>query len=293
MEAEDTSMLNRRRTLMVTHLVKRDITLAYLISGIVALIMCVVSVVGILFGNDIYPVSQVSSNIGTDALNLVVALPTLLTSMWFARRGSLIGLLIWPGALFYILYVYTFYILGVPFSLLFLPYIALVTLSGYTIISLVASIDGESVRQRLGGNVPERITGGMFILISILFLVVDIVLIINALISHTLVSSTTYASWVTDFTVQLPALFVVGILLWRRETLGYVAAPGLLFQGGVLNAGFALVLVIEALFTASPINVPFVALVFVTGAMSFTLLAFFVRGAVRVHLPATLGTTAS
>ena len=278
---------------MVTHLVKRDITLAYLISGIVALIMCVVSVVGILFGNDMYPASQVSSNSGTDALNLVIALPTLLGSMWFARRGSLIGLLIWPGALFYILYVYTFYILGVPFSLLFLPYIALITLSAYTIIGLIASIDGESVRQRLAGNVPERINAGMFILISTLFFVVDIVLILNALFSHTLVSSTSYASWVTDFTIQLPALLVVGILLWRRETLGYVAAPGLLFQGGVLNAGFALVLVIEAVFIASPINLPFVALVFVIGAISFMLLAFFVRGAARGHLPATLGTTAS
>jgi hypothetical protein len=286
-------MLKRRRLLMVTHLVKRDITLAYLISGIVALIMCVVSVVGILFGNDIYPTSQVSSNIGTDTLNLVIALPTLLTSMWFARRGSLIGLLIWPGVLFYILYVYTFYILGVPFSLLFLPYILLVTLSGYTIIGLVASIDGEAFRQRLGGKVPERITAGMFILISILFLVVDVVLIVIALTSHASVNSTSYASWVTDLTVQLPALFVVGVLLWRREALGYVAAPGLLFQGAVLNAGFALVLVIEALLTASTINAPFVALVFVIGAMSFILLMFFVRGTARGQSPATLGTAGS
>jgi hypothetical protein len=279
--------------MMVTHLGKRDITLAYLISGIVALIMSVVSVVGILFGNDIYPASQISSNIGTDTLNLIVGIPVLLASMWLARRGSLIGLLIWPGALFYILYVYTFYILGVPFSLLFLPYIVLVTLSGYTIIGLVASIDGEAVRQRLCGKVPVRTTAGMFMLISILFFVVDTVLIINAFISHTPVSSTSYASWVTDFTVQLPALLVVGVLLWRREALGYVAAPGLLFQGGVLNAGFALVLVIEALLTASPINAPFVALVFVIGGISFFLLMFFVRGAAKGQSRATLGTTQS
>jgi hypothetical protein len=253
---------------MITQFVKRDITLAYLISGIVALIMCVVSVVGILFGNDMYPTPQVSSNIGTDVLNLAIALPTLPGSMWFARRGSLISLLIWPGVLFYILYV-------------------------YTIVGLVASIDGEAVRQRLAGNVPERITAGMFLLISILFLVVDVVLIVNALTSHAPVNSTSYASWVTDFTVQLPALLVVGVLLWRREALGYVAAPGLLFQGGVLNAGFALVLAIEALFTASSVNTPFVALVFVIGAISFILLAFFARGAARGHSQATLGTTAS
>jgi hypothetical protein len=278
---------------MVTQLIKRNLTLAFIVSGIIACILCMASLVSILYGNDVYPASQVSSNIGTDALNLVVALPTLLGSMWFARRGSLIGLLIWSGALFYILYVYTFYIVGVSFNMLFLPYILLVTLSAYTIIGLVASINGEAVRQQFGGKVPERITAGMFILISILFFVVDIVLIVNALISHTPVSTTSFASWVTDFTIQLPALLVVGVLLWRRVALGYVAAPGLLFQGGVLNAGFALVLVIQALFTSSPINAPFVALVFVIGAICFILLALFVRGAAPGQLPATLGTTGS
>ena len=92
---------------MVTLPIKRDLTLAYLMSGIVALIMSVASVAGLLYGSHIYPASQVSSNTGTDALNLVVGLPILLVSMWLARRGSLIGLLCWPGALFYILYVYT------------------------------------------------------------------------------------------------------------------------------------------------------------------------------------------
>jgi hypothetical protein len=278
---------------MVTLPIKRDLTLAYLISGIIALIMSVASVAGILYGSDIYPASQVSNNIGTDVLNLVVGLPILLGSMWFARRGSLIGLLCWPGALFYILYVYTFYILGVPFNMLFLLYVVLVTLSAYTMIGLVASIDGKAVWQRLSGKVPARTTGGMFILIGVLFMIVDMFLVFTTLTSHAPVSSTSYASWVTDFIVQLPALLVVGILLWRSEAFGYLAAPGLLLQGGVLNAGFALVLVIEALFTSSPINAPFVALVFVIGAISFILLAFFVRGAARGQLPESLGTTES
>jgi hypothetical protein len=291
MEAESTFGLRRRRLTMVTLPIKRDLTLAYLISGIIALIMSVASVAGILYGSDIYPASQVSNNIGTDVLNLVVGLPILLGSMWFARRGSLIGLLCWPGALFYILYVYTFYVLGVPFNMLFLPYVVLVNLSAYTIIGLVASIDGKAVWQRLSGKVPARTTGGMFIIIGLLFLIVDVFLVVTTLASHAPVSSTSYASWVTDFTIQLPALLVVGILLWRREAFGYLAAPGLLLQGGALNAGFALVLVIQAIFTSSPINAPFVALVFVIGAISFILLAFFVRGAARGQLLATLGTT--
>jgi hypothetical protein len=101
---------------MITLPIRHDLTLAYLTSGIVALIMSVASLAGILFASHIYPAAQVSGDIGTDTLNLTVGLPILLGSMWFAWRGSLIGLLCWPGALFYVLYVYTFYVLDMPFN---------------------------------------------------------------------------------------------------------------------------------------------------------------------------------
>jgi pilus assembly protein TadC len=38
-----------------------------------------------------------------DALAIVLGLPILLGSIWLARRGSLIGMLPWPGALIYLL----------------------------------------------------------------------------------------------------------------------------------------------------------------------------------------------
>jgi hypothetical protein len=53
---------------------------------------------------------------------LVLGLPILLGSLWLVRRGNLIGLLCWPGALF-------------------LLYLFLVTLSAYTIIGVVSSIE--------------------------------------------------------------------------------------------------------------------------------------------------------
>jgi hypothetical protein len=255
--------------------------------------MTFASVAGVMYGNRIYPEPEVSGNSGTDALNLVVGLPLLLGSMWLARRGSLIGLLCWPGALFYVLYVYTFYVLDVPFNALFLPYAALVTLSLYTTIGLVASIDGKAVRQRLSSHVPGRTAGAMFILIGTLFMIVDTFLIVTTLVNRSPVDATTHASWIADFVVQLPALLIVGVLLWRREPFGYVAAPGLLLQGAVLNAGFAVVLVFQALLVASPINAPFVTLVFVIGAISFVLLAFFVRGAARGRRLALLESTDS
>jgi hypothetical protein len=252
--------------------------------------MSITALAGLLAGSHIYPASQLSGNSGTDALTLVGGLPLLLGSMWLARRGSLVGLLCWPGALFYALYVYTFYVLSVPVNALFLPYVMLVTLSAYTIIGLVASTEGATVRRSLSGLVPARTSGGALIGIALLFTVVDSVMIGAALTSNAPVDATTHASWVVDFVIELPALLVAGILLWRREALGYVTAPGLLLQGGLLNAGYAVVLVLQAIMGSATINAPFVAIVFMIGALSFTLLAFFVRGAVKGEAPAPLDT---
>ena len=86
--------------------VKRDITLAYMVSLAIALIMAIASVVGILYAQDLYSTSDQIQLSVVDALNLVVGLPALLGSMWLAQRGRLLGLLCWPGALLYVVYRY-------------------------------------------------------------------------------------------------------------------------------------------------------------------------------------------
>lgn len=81
---------------------------------------------------------------GGDAANLILV-PILLGSMWLARRGSLIGLLLWPGALFDGLYAYAVYLVSAPFTTLVFVYVLLVTLSAFTLIG------GE---HRRGGSPP-------------------------------------------------------------------------------------------------------------------------------------------
>jgi hypothetical protein len=100
---------------------KRTLKLAYRLSLVVAALMAVASAAGLvlgvggLYGSDpklALGVREAEAGLllpgllGQDAFNLVVGVPLLLGSMWFARRGSLIGLLFWPGALFYVLYWY-------------------------------------------------------------------------------------------------------------------------------------------------------------------------------------------
>ncbi len=260
--------------------VTRDLTLAYVLSLIVALIMTVASVVGLLYQTVIYPTDELLlSFVPSDAFNLVVGLPILLGSMLLARRGKLIGLLCWPGALFYVLYMYVPYVIGVPFNVLFLPYLVLVTLSACTLIGLVASIDGEVVRQRLTGFVPARISGGILVGLAILIIVRQVAVIVTALAGQTPVDAVELSSWIADFVVAVPVLLVGGILLWRRDPLGYVAGAGLLLGYGVLALSVIPFFVLQARYTGSPIDVSGVVAVLVMAALCFVPFAFFVRGA--------------
>ena len=261
-----------------------DLTLAYALSFIVALIMTVASVVGLLYQTVIYPTDKLLlSFVPSDAFNLVVGLPILLGSMWLARRGNLIGLLCWPGALFYVLYIYVPYVIRVPFNVLFLPYLGLVALSAYTLIGLVASIDGEVVRQRLTGFVPARTSGGILVGLAILIVVRQVAVIVTALTSQTPVSTVELSSWIADFTVAVPVLLVGGILLWRRNPLGYVAGAGLLLGYGVLALSVIPFFVLQARSTASPIDVTGIVVVLVMAALCFIPFAFFVRGAAQIR----------
>ncbi|HJQ28227.1 MAG TPA: hypothetical protein VJ827_02725 [Rubrobacter sp.] len=271
--------------------------LAYLLSAVVAILMAVVSAAGLALGSTgLYGADPklalgateaeagllVPGFLGQDAFNLVVALPLLLGAMWLARRGSLVGLLLWPGMLFYALYWYVLYLVGAPFSMLFLLYVPLVTLSAYAIIALVASIDGGRVRRRLAKVVPARLVGGILVVLALLTLAQDASgAFVTALSGNAPVDLAARHVWISDLALQAPAVLVGGLLLFRREALGYVAGAGLLLQYGLSAIGFVASMALQAILGGSPLDVATIVVLFVFGVVCFVPLALFVRGAAR------------
>jgi len=259
--------------------VKGSLTLAYAGGLAVGLLMIFTSVIGLAYQRVIYPSNALrTAFVASDGYSLVVGLPVLLGSMWLARRGRLIGLLSWPAAFFYVLYVYIPYVLGVPFNLLFLPHLLLVVLSAYTLIGLLAAIDGEAVRQRLDGFVPVRIAAGIFIVLGIFILFRQMVLIIGAMAGGEPVGMLERATFVADFAV-LPMLIAAGVLLWRRAPLGYAAGPGLLLGYGLLALSLVPFFVVQSRISGRPIDSSGVVVVVVMAALCLGPFAFFVRAA--------------
>ena len=260
--------------------INRSLTLTYAFSLIIAILMAAASVAGLMWRSIIYPTDELlRAFMSNDVVNLFIGLPILLGSMWLARRGRLIGLLCWPGALLFVLYNYIVYVFAMPLNVAFVSHLVLVTLSVYTIIGLVASIDGKATRQRLTGAVPVRTAGGILAGLGLLFFLRVIAVMVNALASQALIAETELAISISDFVV-MPTWVIGGVLLWRREALGYVAGLGLLFQGCMLFIGLICFMLLQPLLTGAPFIPVDVAVVSIMGLVTFVPFALFVRGVV-------------
>ena len=260
--------------------IRRSIAWAYALSFVIAVLMAAASVAGLLYRDVIYPTEELlDSFVSNDVVILAIGLPILLGSMWLARRGKLIGLLLWPGALFSVLYNYIVYVFAMPLNMAFLLHLALVTLSVYTNKGLVASIDGKAVRRRLIGAVSERAAGGVLTGLGLLFIFRVIGAMANALAGQAPIAETELALHISDFVIA-PAWIIGGVLLWRREPFGYVAGLGLLFQGSMLFIGLIVFLLLRPFLTSAPFVLLDVVVISVLGLICFIPFALFVRGVV-------------
>jgi hypothetical protein len=143
--------------------VTRGLAVAFTLSLLIAGCLLVASIAGLAFGRGgLYEPNPATlpAFLAQDVLSLLVGLPLLLGSAWLARRGSLRGLLVWMGSLFYLSYAYSFYILGDRLAPLFLVYAAIVSMSLYGLVYLLLSTDSEAVRRRFSDRTPTRWAGG-------------------------------------------------------------------------------------------------------------------------------------
>jgi hypothetical protein len=260
--------------------IRHNLTLIYILSIIIAILMAAASITGILYQTIVYPTDELLQSFRpNDVVSLLVGLPMLLASMWLTRRGKLIGLLFWPGALFFVLYNYIIYVFAMPLNLAFLLHLALVMLSVYSLIDLLTSIEGNVVQQRLASAVPERLAGGVLAGLGLLFFLLVISNIINALIRQAPVPETELALHTADFLIT-PSWIVCGVLLWQRKAFGYVSGLGLLFQASMLFIGLIIVLLLQPVMTAAPFRLVDVVVTFVLGLICFIPFALFIRGVV-------------
>ncbi len=254
----------------------------YVASLLVAALVAIASTAGLLFGaSGLYRVDRalLPAFLGQDVLNLVVGLPLLLGAMGLTRRGALLGPPLWFGALFYVVYDYAFYALGARVNALFIPYLLIVTVSAYTAVAVAASVDATVIRARLRRLVPERATGGFLVAVASLFIALWSAGIVTAATRGEAPGMVVHSVWTLDLTIQLPALLLGGVLLWRGRALGFVVAPGLLLQAAAYLLGLSAISILGTDPTGGAVTAGDWAPGVVLGAIALALIGSFVRAA--------------
>ncbi|MFL7867270.1 MAG: hypothetical protein AB8I58_00500 [Anaerolineales bacterium] len=232
--------------------IKRNLSLAFVLSFLVTALMTAVSLGGLLFPSLIYPSDELrQAFLANDLANFLVGIPILLACMWLTKRGKLIGLLCWPGALLYTFYNYIAYVVGMPFNWITPGFILLVLLSATSIFVLVQSIEWDSVKTKLTGKVSGKFSGGVLVFFGVAFFFLAVGVITGASSDQTTISMTDVGVAIAD--IVLSALLVLGgILLFQRKPLGYAGGMGLLFAASALFIGVILVVLLQPLLTSAP-----------------------------------------
>jgi hypothetical protein len=261
--------------------VTRNLRVVYVFSLLIAALTAIASTAGLLAPETFYPTEALQRAFLTnDIFTLILGLPILLISMWLAWRKKLIGLLFWPGALLYGLYNYIAYLFGMPFASLFFLYLVIVVLSLYTLIALVSSIDGQGVKKRLSGHVPERLGGGVLMFLGSAYLLLASGVLVSNLTGSASMSQAELAVFVADF-FAAPAWVMGGLMLWRREPLGYAGGTGLLFSVCMLFVGVIGIVFLQWMLDGGPFPLVDIALLLIMGLLCFIPFGFFVRGVLK------------
>ena len=262
---------------------KHDLKLSYTLSILIAALITATVILSYIYQSTIYPSTELLVALfPSDVAILIIGVPALLISMSLARRGFLTGLLLWPGVLLFVFYNYLIYVFAMPYNLGYLLQLTLVGLSAYTLISLLASIDGSGLAEKLANAVPERLSGGILAGLGLLFFLRASAELIRVLIGQISFSGTVLALNTTDFLIS-PTWIACGILLWKRKAFGYLTGLGMLFQASMLFIGLIFVLVVQPFISSEPFALLDVVIVFVMGFICFIPMIFFLRGVKSVR----------
>ena len=173
-----------------------------------------------------------ATNRGNDIIVLLLAIPLLVYSTLRYWRGSLRGGLLLLGTLVCFFYLYFSYAFGIAFNPLFLVYTALYSASLFAFVLLFIALDRQFLAAHLAPDLPYRAIA-IFMFVSGLATVA----IWLQLLWHDLALNQLspligiYSTKITDaldFGLITPATFIAGLLILRRNPLGYLVACALL-----------------------------------------------------------------
>lgn len=235
-------------------------------------------------------VSMAAQQQANDMVTLVVGLPLLAMSTWFAFRGSLRGRLLLTGTLAFFLYTYMSMAMLTSYNELFLVYVGLFTLSLHAFVLSMLSFDLEELPRRFSDRLPRGWIAGLLFFVGGFLLLAWIGRIVpSALLGEPaeLENTTTLVIQAMDLGLVVPLSILAGVLLLRGSAWGYLLASVAVLKFvtmGLAVSTMSLFMAARGVPENLEIMVPFLAITIVNLILAGLLLA-----AVQPRRAATAG----
>jgi len=188
----------------------------------------------------------------TDVVTLVVAVPILAAGLYFARRGSVRGLIVLLAMLDYTFYNYAYYLFGSAFNWFFLIYVAIVVFSAAALITGLLGIDVGRIKQQFQEKTPVRGISGYMLFVAGGLTTIYLMMIFGFIFNGKLPAIIEMTGHVTnvvfalDLTMVVPVFVIAAVWLWKRQPWGFVLAGISVIKGAVYTLGLAVVTVAAA-----------------------------------------------
>lgn len=202
-----------------------------------ALLTAIASYFG-AFNADTYAketLNYAAQGIGQDLVNLFFVAPLLLICAILFFKKNKKALILLGGTSFYLAYSYAIYAFALRFNGLFLIYCGILGLSFYTFVFYILQGLKEDLRSYFNTEKSTIPFAVFLFFIAFLFYAIWLKDIIPALISGNAPKGViennllTNPIHVLDLAICLPLLVISGVFLIKKQTLGYLLAPAMLF----------------------------------------------------------------
>ena len=201
----------------------------------IVLLLIVAALPGVLFPGLYHDTPGIiASDRGSDLVTLSLFVPALAVSVFYSARGSLRGQMVWLGLVSFVLYNYVVYSFGISFTPLFLVHVALVSLSVFTLVTVIRKAETGTLTGQFSASMPHRVVVAALIVMAAMFSILWLSDVLPATIGGGIparlsdLHATSNPVEVNDLGVIIPMLLLAALWTWQRRPVGYLMA-GILF----------------------------------------------------------------
>jgi hypothetical protein len=194
-----------------------------------------------IYGKGLYAydsVSMAAQARAQDGVTLFMGIPLLILSLIMTAKGLIKGRLLLTGTLGYFLYTYASYCFLAMYNSMFLLYIALFSVSFFAFILMMMSFDKETLTSYFKESFPAKSIATFLWFIGFMIAMLWLGKIVNPLMNgmtpEGLEHYSTLSIQAMDLAIVVPMSIVTGLMVYRKQSFGYLLAAVVIFKGVTL-----------------------------------------------------------